>query len=138
MKALRSFIAIALAALAGMASAQESSLDAVMKDGVLRACTPGDYKPFSFQRADGAFEGLDKSVVIVDWYFDQRAKSLPFFASRGHRQILAGYYDAPVRNIRTWLDDAKAMNVPIAGVMYTTWADDYSQLEAFAKAAWGP
>lgn len=59
MKALPSFIAIALAALAGMASAQESSLDAVMKAGVLRACTPGDYKPFSFQRADGAFEGLD-------------------------------------------------------------------------------
>jgi cyclohexadienyl dehydratase len=59
MKALPSFIALALAALAGTAFAQESSLDAVMKAGVLRACTPGDYKPFSFQRADGAFEGLD-------------------------------------------------------------------------------
>lgn len=86
----------------------------------------------------GSIEGLDKSVVIVDWYFDRRAKSLPFFAGRGHRQILAGYYDAPVGNIRTWLDDAKSMNVPIAGVMYTTWADNYSDLEAFAKAAWGP
>jgi cyclohexadienyl dehydratase len=59
MKRLPSFIALALAALAGTAFAQESSLDAVMKAGVLRACTPGDYKPFSFQRADGAFEGLD-------------------------------------------------------------------------------
>ena len=86
----------------------------------------------------GSWEGLDKDVVIVDWYFDARARSLPFFDSKGHRQILAGYYDAPVRNIRTWLDDAKAMHVPIAGVMYTTWVDNFSDLEAFAKAAWGP
>ena len=40
-------------------SAPESSLDAVMKKGVLRACTPGDYKPFSFLRPDGAYEGID-------------------------------------------------------------------------------
>lgn len=59
MKRLAALIAVALATLAGAALAQESTLDAVMKAGVLRACTPGDYKPFSFQRADGAFEGLD-------------------------------------------------------------------------------
>jgi len=53
------------AALAGcgfVAQAQtppESSLDAVMKAGVLRACTPGDYKPFSFLKPDGAYEGID-------------------------------------------------------------------------------
>ena len=58
-----SFIGIVLAALAAGASAQDSSLDAVMKAGVLRACTPGDYKPFSFQRADGAFEGLDVDLA---------------------------------------------------------------------------
>jgi len=39
--------------------APESSLDAVMKKGVLRACTPGDYKPFSFLKPDGAYEGID-------------------------------------------------------------------------------
>jgi cyclohexadienyl dehydratase len=59
----RRFIGIVLAALAAGASAQDSSLDAVMKAGVLRACTPGDYKPFSFQRADGAFEGLDVDLA---------------------------------------------------------------------------
>jgi len=58
-----SFIGIVLAALAAGASAQDSSLDSVMKAGVLRACTPGDYKPFSFQRADGAFEGLDVDLA---------------------------------------------------------------------------
>ena len=37
----------------------DSSLDAVIKAGVLRACTPGDYKPFSFLKADGSYEGID-------------------------------------------------------------------------------
>jgi cyclohexadienyl dehydratase len=63
MRLARSFIGIVLAALAAGASAQASSLDAVMKAGVLRACTPGDYKPFSFQRTDGAFEGLDVDLA---------------------------------------------------------------------------
>ena len=63
MTLVRSFIGIVLATLAVGASAQDSSLDAVMKAGVLRACTPGDYKPFSFQRADGAFEGLDVDLA---------------------------------------------------------------------------
>jgi cyclohexadienyl dehydratase len=26
---------------------------------VLRVCTPGDYKPFAFQKPDGTFEGID-------------------------------------------------------------------------------
>ncbi|SHL91950.1 transporter substrate-binding domain-containing protein [Rhizobacter sp. OV335] len=65
MTLVRSFIGIVLTALAvgASAQAQDSSLDAVMKAGVLRACTPGDYKPFSFQRADGAFEGLDVDLA---------------------------------------------------------------------------
>jgi cyclohexadienyl dehydratase len=63
MKLARSIIGLLLATLAVGASAQDSSLDAVMKAGVLRACTPGDYKPFSFQRADGGFEGLDVDLA---------------------------------------------------------------------------
>lgn len=85
---------------------------------------------------EGSWNGLDKDVVIVDWYFDARKQTLPFFQNRGHRQILAGYYDGPVDTIKTWLADAK--NYPgVCGVMYTTWVNDYSNLEAFAKAAWG-
>jgi cyclohexadienyl dehydratase len=41
------------------AHAQDSHLDRVQKSGVLRVCTPGDYKPFSFAKADGTFEGID-------------------------------------------------------------------------------
>jgi len=44
----------------GMAT---SGLDAVQKAGVLRICTPGDYKPFSFQKTDGGFEGIDVDLM---------------------------------------------------------------------------
>ena len=40
-----------------------SSLDAVQQAGVLRICTPGDYKPFSFQKPDGTFEGIDVDLM---------------------------------------------------------------------------
>jgi len=40
-----------------------SRLDQVQKSGKLRVCTPGDYRPFSVQRPDGAFEGLDVDLV---------------------------------------------------------------------------
>lgn len=36
-----------------------SRLDDITSRGTLRACTTGDYKPYSFQRADGGFEGID-------------------------------------------------------------------------------
>lgn len=82
----------------------------------------------------GSWEGLSKETLIINWN-QQKANSAKFFADRGHAQILAGYYDAPVANIRDWLDQTKGMNV--TGVMYTTWRDNYRDLEAFAQAAWG-
>ena len=59
-------LGVALAGCGFAAQAQtpsESSLDAVMKAGVLRACTPGDYKPFSFLKPDGAYEGIDVDLA---------------------------------------------------------------------------
>jgi len=43
--------------------AAPSRLDQVQKAGKLRVCTPGDYRPFSVLKADGAFEGLDIDLV---------------------------------------------------------------------------
>ena len=40
-----------------------SRLDEILKSGKLRVCTPGDYKPFSFLRPDGTYEGLDIDLV---------------------------------------------------------------------------
>ena len=65
---LRSFIASLLVSLLGASPAfaqapSGSRLDDVIKSGKLRVCTPGDYKPFSFQRPDGGFEGIDIELV---------------------------------------------------------------------------
>jgi cyclohexadienyl dehydratase len=51
------------AACAAAQDAASSRLDTVQKNGKLRVCTPGDYKPFSLQRPDGGFEGLDVDLV---------------------------------------------------------------------------
>lgn len=92
------------------------------------------HKDYYLVRGDlaGSWEGLDKSVIIVNWNFGERDKSLKFFADRGHRQILAGYYDAPVGQVKAWLDSAARVKA-VVGVMYTTWQSNYADLEAFAK-----
>ena len=36
-----------------------SRLDEILARGTLRACTTGDYKPYSFYKTDGQFEGID-------------------------------------------------------------------------------
>ena len=65
--------------------------------------------------------------------FRKRAESLKFFADRGHHQVIAGYYDHNPAQIKDWLKAAE--NLPnIDGVMYTTWANRYTDREAFATA----
>jgi cyclohexadienyl dehydratase len=55
---------LALALPVSLANAQvPSRLDDIIKSGKLRVCTPGDYKPFSFHRPDGGYEGLDIDLV---------------------------------------------------------------------------
>jgi cyclohexadienyl dehydratase len=50
-------------ATTGADAQEQSRLDAVQKSGVLRVCTPGDYRPFSLARSDGSYEGLDVDLV---------------------------------------------------------------------------
>jgi hypothetical protein len=85
----------------------------------------------------GSWEGLPGSVVIVNWNGGAEARaSLRFFAQRGHRQVIAGYYDQPPGEVRRWLDAAR--DVPeVFAIMYTTWLDRFDDLEAFARAARG-
>jgi len=79
----------------------------------------------------GAWEGLPKDVAIMQWNFGKRAESLKFFADRGHAQVIAGYYDAAPEQVREWLAAAKGLR-GVQGVMYTTWRNDFSQLEKFS------
>lgn len=85
----------------------------------------------------GSWEGLAPNVMIMNWNSGKPKESLPFFAKRGHSQILAGFYDHEPTAIRKWLGAGTETSAPASGVMYTTWRQDFSQLEAFAKAAWG-
>lgn len=55
---------------ASAAAAANSRLDAVLARGTLRVCTTGDYKPYSFLKSDGKFEGIDIDMA------DSLAKSL--------------------------------------------------------------
>ena len=48
---------------AAWAQTGPSRLDDIVKSSKLRVCTPGDYKPFSLQRPDGGYEGLDIDLV---------------------------------------------------------------------------
>lgn len=82
----------------------------------------------------GSWEGLPKEVLILNWNGDpaKRKQSMKFFADRGHRQILCGFYDAPSENMASWIKDAADMP-GISGVMYTTWAKNFSELEKYLK-----
>jgi len=87
----------------------------------------------------GSWEGLPKEVVVVNWHGHEpgRVESLKFFADRGHKQILAGYYDADPTRILPWLVDAAKVE-GVVGVMYTTWRQNYSDLEKFAEKLGSP
>jgi len=84
---------------------------------------------------DGAWEGLDKSVIIVNWNSGKRENSMSFFAQQGHRQVIAGYYDsADVKEqLEEWLNVADKID-GVLGVMYTTWTNNYSHMGVFYKS----
>jgi hypothetical protein len=79
----------------------------------------------------GSWEGLDPEVIVVPWLESKGRESLGFFAGRGNRQLIAGYYDKDPRAVLNWLEAARSVPGSVAGVMYTTWEQDYSNLEAF-------
>ena len=82
---------------------------------------------------DGSWEGLPSDVVICTWI--SRPQTLNYFAERGHKQILCGYYDASStagmqRNIQRWMRVGEG--VPnVMGMMYTTWQQNYDNLAEF-------
>lgn len=82
---------------------------------------------------EGSWEGLPKEVIIANWNGGQRAPSLRFFSDRGHRQVVAGYYDAGLENFRRW-DEASQRIPDVIGFLYTTWQARYDDLEAFGEA----
>ena len=83
---------------------------------------------------DGSWEGLPEDVTIMNWYSpDQR--TMKFFADRGHKQVLCGYYDGRSSqrmkdNIARWKKVSE--EIPgVLGFMYTTWRRDYDNLQDY-------
>ncbi|MEO6812103.1 MAG: hypothetical protein ABI353_23590 [Isosphaeraceae bacterium] len=81
----------------------------------------------------GSWEGLVPQVIVANWNSGKAEASLRFFADRGHRQVLAGFYDAGIDNFRQWDQAARGVK-GVDGFMYTTWQANYSDLDAFGKA----
>ncbi len=79
----------------------------------------------------GTWEGLDRDVIIANWYFDRRDENLPWWAARGHRTLIAAYYDKLPERARDWLDSGRKVD-GVVGIMYTSWFDNYQDLETFA------
>ncbi len=85
----------------------------------------------------GSWEGLSRDVIIANWNGGKAKESLSFFAGRGHKQIIAGYYDVDdLTNFQQW--DQAARDVPgVIGFMYTTWQSKYNLLERYGQAMQG-
>ncbi|HLH57090.1 MAG TPA: hypothetical protein VKY92_26150 [Verrucomicrobiae bacterium] len=80
----------------------------------------------------GSWLGLDSDLIIAPWYYGARDASLKFFAQRGNRQVIAGYYDSAPSLVTNWLNSA-SLYPGISGVMYTTWQNNYSDMAAFEQ-----
>ena len=90
----------------------------------------------------GSWEGLDPSVTIMNWNLGDLKNSLSWFAGLNSKQpnhfhqVIAGYYDTHDGAAAAQQELSQAAGIPgILGLMYTTYVDDYTQLENFANAA---
>ena len=80
----------------------------------------------------GSWEGLSRDVIIANWNGGKARESLAFFAGRGHRQLIAGYYD--VDDLSNFQPGTRPRDVQgVVGFMYTTWEPKYRLLEHMAR-----
>ncbi len=90
----------------------------------------------------GSWKALPAGMTIMNWNVGKLKQSLTWFSGLDrrqpvpHNQIIAGYYDTGDGASAAQQELAQAAGIPgVAGLMYTTYNDDYSQLQSFAAAA---
>lgn len=90
----------------------------------------------------GSWKGLPAELSIMNWNLDHLTESLTWFSGRdpkqpvAHHQMIAGFYDKGAGAPEAEKEWKQAAGIPgITGIMYTTYADDYSQLQSFAQGA---
>jgi hypothetical protein len=85
----------------------------------------------------GDWNLIPKNITIVNWNGGYMDSSLAFFERHGFSQVTSPYYDEhDTRNIRAWREAMERHPQGMRGMMYTTWAADYSYLTPFADYAW--
>jgi len=62
-KRLVSLVLLAAGTATAQAEGVSSHLDRVIQKGLLNVCTTGDYKPYTYLRPDGQYEGIDVSMA---------------------------------------------------------------------------
>jgi hypothetical protein len=78
----------------------------------------------------GSWAGIDSEVLVLN--FNDRPDSFRFWAARGNRQLVAGYFDGELGLAREGRLIRDVRHLPgLIGWMYTTWKDDYSQLSPY-------
>lgn len=82
----------------------------------------------------GSWDGLTQDTTVVTW--TGGAKALRFFSDLQIRQLIGGYYSS-LGNVKEWLDAVDAVEVQgargIDGFLYTTWDENYRDLETVAE-----
>lgn len=88
----------------------------------------------------GSWKGLPPKIAILNWNLGQLKKSLRWFSGLdprqpvAHHQVIAGYYDSGNGASDAQKELAAASGIPgIDGLMYTSWGNNYSQLESYAQ-----
>lgn len=82
----------------------------------------------------GVWDLLPRDLGIAYWREDSRGQGLPFFSKRGHRILVACYYDAATLDgSLVWA--RMALDTPGAdGIMYCTWMDRWMLLGDWGEA----
>jgi len=92
---------------------------------------------------EGTWNAIDRDILIINYtisdeLWERSRKSLSFWARRGNRQIVAGYYDhasyrpEPLNAAGERRLIRRAQSIPgLAGFMYSTWRNQFDHLQEY-------
>lgn len=84
----------------------------------------------------GIWDLIPRDMTLVCWHFRIRETDLPFFAKLGFGIVAGAYYDQQtIRRDELWVETLNRTK-GATGILYTTWAARYDQLENFGNMVW--
>ncbi|TWI55669.1 cyclohexadienyl dehydratase [Pseudomonas duriflava] len=97
------------------AESSPSRLDSVLQDGTLKVCTTGDYKPYTYLREDGNYEGIEIAMaeslarslgVQVEWVKTTWKTLMPDFLAKECDMAVGGVSISLERQKKAFFSDA--------------------------------